>query len=289
MIGKKTRFFPGIRFLCLTAAFLITCSAAFANEQTNTYPNNILIETQILHVSNVFLKQVGLDVNSLKESDIWSKYSIENSNEPNTFVLDEPSAALFQQTIDTRQDVNVIKHLKVIASTGKRKDITIPKDEPVIVTGGQIVEVLKDYSIYLTPEILNDNNIELNLKIRVCNKVHPNESIKVNDVTKAEEITSNNKNERELPRVRVSSKTITVSIPDGQTLLIIGNNISRGFEYESKVPILGDIPLVGLLFKNRSYIKDEYIQLFLIKPTILTPEEAEKMSKEEINNFQRKE
>jgi len=65
----------------------------------------------------------------------------------------------------------------------------------------------------------------------------------------------------------------------GQTIVLGGlmkENVSKG---ESKVPLLGDIPLLGNLFKATSKSKDKTELLVLVTPTILTsPDDAAKVS-----------
>jgi general secretion pathway protein D len=75
-----------------------------------------------------------------------------------------------------------------------------------------------------------------------------------------------------------------VMIEDGQ-LLILGGLIEDTFnENGRKVPLLGDIPLLGRLFKSSNKTKDQQVLMMFIRPTIIrSPEDAKKLSD---NKFQ---
>lgn len=98
------------------------------NSQSNE-PNKVLIETQIIQVSSNFLKQLGLDANSLQKSDTWTRYRVDNSNEPNLFVIDELSAALLKQTIDAHKESKAEGHPSIVAVTGKQAQIKVLRED----------------------------------------------------------------------------------------------------------------------------------------------------------------
>lgn len=55
-----------------------------------------------------------------------------------------------------------------------------------------------------------------------------------------------------------------------------GQKITAEIEKEVGVPILSKIPIVGMLFGNRSKVRDSRILLILVKPTVILQEEREK-------------
>lgn len=135
-------------------------------------------------------------------------------------------------------------------------------------------------AISLKPEIIDDNNIQLELEINIGDVIANEEKLKINDITISDGKKTKDKIQQKLPKeVSLFKDSFNVLIPSGKSLLIIGNKISSGITHESKTPILGDLPLLDRVFSSHYYIKDEYIQLFLIKPTILSSEEAENMFK----------
>lgn len=72
-----------------------------------------------------------------------------------------------------------------------------------------------------------------------------------------------------LPRVRKSNISTLAVVGDTQTLLIGGYNSTQQSEMVSKVPLLGDIPGLGLLFSSRSKAWQRRERLFLIRPHVV--------------------
>jgi type III secretion protein C len=72
-----------------------------------------------------------------------------------------------------------------------------------------------------------------------------------------------------LPRVRRSNISTLAVVNDDQTLLIGGYNSSQDSEGVQKVPLLGDLPLIGSLFSYRSKTLERRERLFLIRPRVV--------------------
>ena len=84
------------------------------------------------------------------------------------------------------------------------------------------------------------------------------------------------------PQTVEREATSTISVKDGDTILLGGYIRSAKNNTESGVPFLKDIPVLGNLFKNNSKQNKRSELLVLIRPTILdTPEEAALMSNKE--------
>ena len=70
-----------------------------------------------------------------------------------------------------------------------------------------------------------------------------------------------------------------VMIQDGELLVLGGLIEGTTGESESKVPFLGDIPILGNLFKSSNNSDREKVLMMFIRPTIIrTPEDANKLS-----------
>lgn len=72
-----------------------------------------------------------------------------------------------------------------------------------------------------------------------------------------------------LPTVRKSNISTLAVVSDAETLLIGGYNSSHESERIDKVPLLGDIPGVGILFSNRARTWQRRERLFLIRPRVV--------------------
>jgi general secretion pathway protein D len=66
----------------------------------------------------------------------------------------------------------------------------------------------------------------------------------------------------------------TVTVPDGQTIILGGLLKLNQTKGGTKVPLLGDVPLVGGLFRSTSNTDDESKLYVFVKSNILRPDET---------------
>ena len=71
------------------------------------------------------------------------------------------------------------------------------------------------------------------------------------------------------PVINSRSADTVVVVPDGQTVVIGGLMQSKKLDSTSKVPILGDIPLVGLLFKRKTTSNGKTELMIFMTPHIV--------------------
>ena len=77
-----------------------------------------------------------------------------------------------------------------------------------------------------------------------------------------------------LPTVRRSTVSTQAVVRQSETLMIAGYSSDQNIVNEQKVPVLGDLPLVGALFANTSRTVQKRERLFLIRPKLVTPAPA---------------
>jgi general secretion pathway protein D len=87
------------------------------------------------------------------------------------------------------------------------------------------------------------------------------------------------------PVINSRSADTVVVVPDGQTVVIGGLMETDKIGSDSKIPILGDIPLIGILFKRqaKNYTKTELI-IFLTPHIVNAPEQLAGLSASERAN-----
>ncbi|MDF1861844.1 MAG: hypothetical protein P1U87_16620 [Verrucomicrobiales bacterium] len=111
-------------------------------------------------------------------------------------------------------------------------------------------------SVAVTPTILPDDTIRMALRPR---------SAQIVDYVQGQ--TGNL-----YPRVNESTVTTTARVPNGYSLLIGGFYEETTADRSNKVPILGDIPAVNLLFKNTSKDKQNTSLVFIVTPKLYRPD-----------------
>ncbi len=75
-----------------------------------------------------------------------------------------------------------------------------------------------------------------------------------------------------LPIVNRRKVATTVRVRDGETIVIGGLNLKSQYESKTKVPVLGDLPILGILFSSTKNVSTETEVLIFITPTIIPSE-----------------
>lgn len=133
---------------------------------------------------------------------------------------------------------------------------------PVVqaVTQGQsaVTIIYKEFGVKLSfkPTILDENHIRLELEPEVSSL----------DLTAAIQLSGFT-----IPGLRVRRAKTTLELRDGQSFALAGLIDNSEQVNLAKFPLLGDIPLIGELFKSRSFRRNETELLFLATVKIVEP------------------
>ncbi len=108
---------------------------------------------------------------------------------------------------------------------------------------------------------------EVGIKLKVTPQINEGDSVQLN----IEQEVSNVLGASGAVDVRFAKRQLNTSVmvQDGQMLVLGGLIDERAQESESKVPLLGDIPLLGHLFKSTSTSVEKRNLMVFIKPTII--------------------
>lgn len=79
----------------------------------------------------------------------------------------------------------------------------------------------------------------------------------------------------EIPALRTRRAETTVNLKDGQSLIIGGLLQSETSKLVKKIPLLGDLPIIGELFKSRRFENNETELVIIITPQIINPGAAD--------------
>ncbi|MFH1458902.1 MAG: type IV pilus secretin PilQ [Candidatus Omnitrophota bacterium] len=187
-------------------------------------------------------------------------------------ILDGSSFSLLLEAIQTKGKTKILSNPRITTLDNEPAEIHVGTDWPVasysfseesnrfVISGWEY----KSYGILLkvTPTINQNGFVTL--------KLHP----EISD--KQEEIEFEG---ARVPVLTTQSADATVMIRDGQTLVIGGLIKDKNVVTKTKVPFLGDIPFLGLLFTHKS---EEIVRndlLIFITPHIITEQKLEKRQK----------
>lgn len=186
------------------------------------------------------------------------------TQEAGTITLGTISFADFAATlhaIDTETEINLIASPRIATREGEEAEIVIGDKVPIPlyernkstgtmeVTGYQSEDI--GVLLRVTPIINNDNTITI--------KVHPEVS----------EITGYTGPNNERPVVSTREITTLFTVDNGKTIVLGGLMKQTLTDSLRKVPLFGDIPILGRLFRYQNDSKDKRELLIFITPQIL--------------------
>ena len=161
--------------------------------------------------------------------------------------------------------VKLLSQPNMVTLSGEKANILVGGQIPVPVSNmaGQVSIEWKDYGIKLeiSPEASLDGIITSKVKAEVS-------AMEWNNPTTKIKLGSN----IEIPSIRMRKAETAIALASGQTMAIgglIANDITRDV---TKIPFLGDLPVIGQLFRSTSFIKGETELIILVTPTIVDPQ-----------------
>ncbi len=131
---------------------------------------------------------------------------------------------------------------------GREKYITVSTTTTETMTQSRLESIKTGITLRFTPRITDSGEIIM--------KIEP-------EVSDAVEVTGG------FPIVNRRTVSTTVMLRDGETLVIGGLKLKSEYDSSSKVPVLGDLPVLGLLFSSNKKASVETETVVLITPRIV--------------------
>jgi len=221
----------------------------------------VLIETKIVQVELTDEYKYGVDWRALfnRYSDEGARSYLNNlgdvfggSTTGGALTITSLASGYFEAAMEALQSVgktNVISCPRITVLNNEEAKVLVGTNQPYVTTtttvpeGGQsitaedITYVDIGISLTVTPTVNNNGYVTMKIKPEVSSAGTPLETASGNDI----------------PVVSTSETETTVMVKDGTTIVIAGLIEDRDILDEDKIPILGDIPLIGeLLFKSKT-------------------------------------
>jgi type II secretion system protein D len=173
------------------------------------------------------------------------------------------------RALRTEGKLNVLSSPKILALENKPAEISVGQDVPYvtnsrITTNGDTVNTVQYRTVGIilqaTPAINEDGGVRM--------KIHPEVS-QIGPDSEAVTITANVKS----PVFERNFADTTITVRDGETAIIGGMIRTDVNETTQKIPIIGDLPIVGRIFQNRVHEKKKTEIVVFITPHVI--EDAE--------------
>jgi pilus assembly protein CpaC len=236
----------------------------------------VMLEVKIAEVSKTLLDKLGASVAGSANSGIWASSILSSFlNGTAGGILSITRANGSGVTIDAEKKDGLIKILAeptVMAISGQEGSflaggkILIPVSQDSINGSNRITLEEKEFGVGLkfTPTVLSGGRINLRVAPEVSELSREGVGIS----------TAGNNNRAILPLITTRRASTTVQLADGQSFVIGGlikNNTTANIK---AFPILGEIPVIGALFRSTDFQQDRTELLFVVTPRLVKPQAA---------------
>ncbi len=245
-------------------------------------PKQVLIEARLLEITYSDDLTVGVQLDGIKINGetifraLTSGLAADFRGVAGDFTTAvEPGTGLFAGilTEDTATFIEALAQEGNVKTLANPKILAVDKQEAEIIIGDKLgyrITTTTQTSSLESVEFLNVGT-QLKLTPRISDdglvlmEIHP----KVSDGAII----------NELPSESTAEATTHMLVRDGQTIVLAGLIQERTSDQVSKVPLLGDIPWLGHLFRRTTKSKTFSEMVVLITPHIVGPEPDERMEK----------
>jgi len=155
--------------------------------------------------------------------------------------------------------VRVLSQPRLVCASGEKAEFLAGGEVPVLIaTQNQFGVEFKKFGILLriTPSADRSGNI--------ATEIHA----EVSDLDRSVSVRANG---FEVPGFRVRDVKTSVTVKDGETIILSGLYNSSEEKEVSKVPLLGHIPILGELFKSRSFMEHKTELAIYVTPRLIAP------------------
>ena len=188
---------------------------------------------------------------------------------PATAFLNADGVRAVLSFLNTENDTEVVATPRAVTADNQMATLSVTRAFPIfevtpgsanVASAAQVKYTNLGTILKVTPRITANNNIAL--------KVVPEVS---NIDSKDRQIINGSINEANVYAIRRMEADVV--IPSGHTLVmggLISDNSSKSY---NKVPILGDLPGIGLLFRRDTKTRNKANLIIFVTPTVISPED----------------
>lgn len=262
---------PGVRVAvdARTNALLITGTSAQHEEVVKVLGTldvkipQVVIQVHVVEVGTTYVKTLGLfggQGSAASGVTPFGTVAVDSANNRLTFTLQSTTLFFFQlQALVNEGKARVLSAPRVATLDGNKATIILGQQVPIftsVTVGGQLQTTVTYQAVGVqletTPRVNSDQGITLALKPSVSSLG-----------------ASQSSGGQTAFIINTRSADTQLSVQDGKTI-VLGGLISRDERLTTiKVPVLGDVPILGELFKNTSTTITETELIFLITPQIV--------------------
>ena len=226
------------------------------NQLVVTMPNQVNIRVKIAEVSRNVSNKLGIKWGSIAGG--VGQFSF--SKLPNVSSWTKPSITALIDALATNGMMSVLAEPNLTAMSGEDAEFLVGGRVPLpLITADTTQIEYQDFGVKLnfTPTVLSQNRISLKVNPEVSNL-----SIESQQVIHG----------TNFPSFTSRSAATTIELASGQSFALGGLLKSEDIEQLQKVPLIGEVPVLGSLFRSTEFTRREteliiIVTAYLVKPT----------------------
>ena len=171
--------------------------------------------------------------------------------------------------LETKADGNVLSKPNMITLDNEEAKIVVGQNVPIPTGSYTTTNSSSQISPYTTVE-----RKDVGLTLRVRPQVGEGGAVRMTVFQEKSSVDEATKTDTNGPTTNKSSIETTVVIDDGATLVLAGLLNDTYSNADTQVPLLGDIPYLGNLFKSRSRSRNKTNLMVFLRPVVMRTDEA---------------
>jgi type IV pilus assembly protein PilQ len=226
----------------------------------------IALQVRFEEISHTGLKELGVNWELSGEGKTGDSGSFTTPNLKIGNLNFDYSISL--EALETSGVANVLANPKITTIEGEEANINIGDEIPILTNkrtsedGDEVSQEIEFKNIgidlKITPKITDEDSIFIDLQPEITTFL---EWVEING--------------SRYPTVSIKKVGTKVKVNNGETLAIGGLIQEKEYETMSKVPLLGDLPILGKLFSQKNFENEKRELIIFITPKIINDNELE--------------
>jgi len=228
--------------------------------------HQVMLEVRFVEATRSAIKELGVGL-LVQQAGQFSFNSgvgaLGNSSALAAILQDSFGPTNVDVRIDALEEKGVIRTLaepNLVSMSGETASFLAGGEFPIPVSGqnGQISITYRQFGVGLsfTPTVLDDGIIHLKVSPEVS-QLDPTNSVRVGGV--------------EVPSLSIRRASTTVELRNSQSFAIAGLLQNTSTNRAAQVPWLGDVPILGALFRSTRYKNNETELVIIVTPRLVQP------------------
>lgn len=255
-----------------TASEIVAIASSYAPDAVIdalkvTSPQQVMLEVRFVEASREDVKEIGLGNEVSRAGDfLFSTGSgLLSGNAPSTLgaIFGQSGGVnvdLFLEALEEKGVIRTLAEPNLVARSGETASFLAGGEFPVPIAADRdtVTIEFREFGVSLdfTPTILSDSLMSLEVKPEVS-QLDPRNSVRLANV--------------EIPALSVRRAHTIVELSDGESFAIAGLIQNTVDSSSVQTPWLGDVPVLGALFRSNRFRENETELVIIITPRLVRP------------------